>query len=155
MSMNQDKFYGEITGNLISEPNLVEDEEGNKVCYCKIATNSKARKTDPRSGRELTPEERNKRRSFVELKIAKSGAAEKFAKLFRQGDRANLKGTLGTRRIQKSFWSEKEQKYVTIKVDVDDDGKNVQEVWEERQMMWVEEFSKVISQDGMTHVLHA
>jgi hypothetical protein len=155
MSMNQDRFYGEITGNLISEPNLVDDGEGNKVCYCKIATNSKARRFDPKTGRELSPEERNKRRSFVELKIAKTAAAEKFAKLFKQGDRANLKGTLGTRRLQKPFWSEKEQRYITIKVDVDEDGKNSQEIWEERLMMWVEDFSKVVSQDGMTYVVHA
>lgn len=154
MSVNQDSFKGKIVGNLIAEPNLVEDEDGNKVCYCKVATNSKARKFDPKTGRELSPEERNKRRSFVELKIGKTAAAEKFAQLFSQGDRISVEGELGTRRVKKAFWSEKDEKYISVTVDVDNDGKNVQEVWEDRQMMWVEEFAKVVTAAEGNYLVH-
>lgn len=155
MSKNQDAFTATIRGNLISEPNLVEDEEGNKVCYCKIATNPKAKRFDPKTNRELTAEERNKRRSFVELKIPRSAAAVKFHALFKKGDRAELVGELGTRREEKVFWSEKAQKYVTVKVDIDNDGKNVQEIYEDQIMMWVEDFSKVVAQEGFNVVMHA
>lgn len=155
MSLNQDAFEGTIVGNLIAEPTLVEDEEGNKVCYCKVATNSKARKFDPKTGRELSPEERNKRRSFVELKVPKTAAAAKFASLFQMGDRIWVKGDLGTRRVQKAFWSEKDEKYIKVVVDVDNDGKNEQEVWEDRLLMWVEEFAKVLTHEGMNYLIHA
>lgn len=155
MSLNQDDFTSTIVGNLISEPNLVEDDNGNKVCYCKIATNPKAKKFDLKTGRELSPEERNKRRSFIELKIPKTAAAEKFAQLFSLGDRAYLSGELGTRKVKKAFWSDKEEKYISLKVDVDDDGKNVQEVWEDRLMMWVDEFAKVLNIDSVNYMVHS
>jgi single-stranded DNA-binding protein len=154
MSINQDCFTSVIVGNLISEPNLVEDEDGNKVCYCKVATNSKARKFDPKTGRELSPDERNKRRSFVELKIAKTAAAEKFAQLFSQGDRIRCEGEMGTRRVKKAFWSIKDEKYVSVSVDVDNDKKNIQEVLEDRLMMWVEEFAKVITAAEGNYLVH-
>lgn len=154
MSLNQDEFTTTIVGNLIAEPNLVEDENGNKVCYCKIATNPKAKKFDLKTGKEMSPEERNKRRSFVELKIPKTAAAEKFAQLFAVGDRAYLKGELGTRKVKKAFWSDKDERYISLQVDVDEDGKNIQEVYEDRIMMWVEEFAKVLNEDGVNYMVH-
>lgn len=157
MSLGQDAFKTEIVGNLTSDPVLVEDDSGsgNKVCYCKVATNPMAQKYDLRTGRELTPEERNKRRSFVELKITKTAAAEKFAEMFRKGDRAQLKGQCGTRRVEKAFWSEKDEKYLTVQVDVDNDGKNIQNIWEDRIMMWVDEFARVEIDSGHNTLVHS
>jgi single-stranded DNA-binding protein len=145
-NLNQDQFDAVIVGNLVSDPNLIEDEDGNKICFCRVATNPRAKKFDPKTGRELTPEERNKRRSFVELRL-KSGAAERFAELFVEGDRVRLEGEIGTRRIEKGFWSKKEGRFVSVNIDVDDDGKNVQDVYEGLLLMWVHHFSKIVGQD--------
>ena len=146
-TLNQDQFDAIIVGNLVSDPNLIEDEDGNKICFCRVATNPRAKKFDPKTGRELTPEERNKRRSFVELKITSTAAAEKFAELFVEGDRLRLEGEIGTRRVEKGFWSKKEGRFVSVNIDVDDDGKNVQDVYEGLLLMWVHHFSKIVGQD--------
>jgi single-stranded DNA-binding protein len=143
-SLAHDQFDAIIVGNLVSEPRLLEDEEGNKVCWCTVATNPRARKVDPMTGRELTPEERNKTRSFVDLKIAKTSSAEKFAKLLSEGDRVRLEGEMGTKKVEKSVWSKSKQKRVPVKVDVDGDRTNIQEVYDDRWIMWVDTFSKVI-----------
>jgi len=146
-NLNQDQFDAVIVGNLVSDPNLIEDEGGNKICFCRVATNPRSKKFDPKTGRELTPEERNKRRSFVELKITSTAAAEKFAELFVEGDRVRLEGEIGTRRVEKGFWSKKEGKFISVNIDVDDDGKNVQDVYEGLLLMWVHHFSKIVGQD--------
>jgi single-stranded DNA-binding protein len=143
-SLAHDQFDAIIVGNLVSEPRLTEDEEGNKVCWCSVATNPRARKIDLKTGKEMNAEARNKRRSFVELKITKTAAAEKFAEALGEGDRVRLEGEMGTKKVEKSFWSKKQQKQVPAKVDVDGDGKNIQDVYEERWIMWVDTFSKVI-----------
>jgi hypothetical protein len=143
-SLAQDQFDAIIVGNLVAEPKLVEDERGNKVCYCTVATNPKARLIDLKTGRKKNPEDRNKRRSFIDLKITKTPAAEKFAKMFSEGDRIRLEGQIGTKKVAKLFWSEKQQKLVPGKVDIDRDGKQVQSVYEDRWIMWVETFSKVV-----------
>jgi single-stranded DNA-binding protein len=155
-NLNQDQFDVIIVGNLISEPSIIEDEDGNKVCFCRVATNPKAKKFDQRTGKELTPEERNKRRSFIELKITKTSAAEKFMQMFSQGDRIRVEGEIGTKRIEKAFWSKKEGKSISVTVDVDDDGQNVQEILEDRMVMWVYNFNKVTKdQHGNTSILYA
>jgi|GEM_PF-5438814 len=149
-SLAQDQFDAIIVGNLVTEPRLTEDESGNKVCYCTVATNPKARLLDLKTGKKNNPEARNKRRSFVGLKITKTSAAEKFAKMFSEGDRIRLEGQIGTKKVAKLFWSEKQQKLVPGKVDIDRDGKQIQSIYEDRWIMWVETFSKVVHDEGST-----
>ena len=148
MSKSQDQFSATIVGNLVAEPNFVTNSRGESVCYCKIATNPKAQRTDRETGRELSAEERNKRRSFVDLKISPTARAIKFKQLFHEGDRAEVIGECGTRREKKLFWSKSEQQLVNAQLDVDNDGQNIQDLHEEHLMMWVADFSKIVIQEG-------
>jgi len=147
MSFSQDKFQATIIGNLVANPSIIENDNGSKTCYCRIATNPKARRF-AKDGTELSPEERVKFRTVLDLKINKTQAAEKFMELLKLGDRVLLEGVLGTRKVKKGFWSQKEQRFVTITVDVDNDESNIQEIIEDRLVMWVYDFSKVLSSSG-------
>lgn len=155
MSLHQDSFKGKIVGNLISDPSLVDDDNGSKICLCRVATNTKGRKFDPKTGRELRPDERHKYRSVVELRIVKPAVADKFAKLFKYGDRVTIKGEFGTRKVKKSFWSEKDREYVNIQVDVDNDGQNIQDVWEDQLVMVVDEFAKIVLSSEGNYLVQA
>lgn len=148
MSLSQDRYYGEIVGNLVSDPKLFEDLDGNKVCYCRIAVNPKAKKLDPRTKQVLSEEERNLRKAYIDLKIPKSAMAEKFAARLKKGDRVSVTGEMGNRKVEKLFWSKKENTFVSVTVDIDEDGQNCQKVYENHPMMWVDEFSQVIIDSG-------
>lgn len=148
-SFSRDRFDATIVGNLMADPFLSEDKGGNKFCSCKVATNPRARKTDPRTGRETHPEERNKRRSIIELRISDTSKAERFAKGFSEGDRVWLEGEIGTKTAEKTFWSSKQQKRVSVKADVDGDGKNMQDIHEKQWIMWVENFIKIVHEQDL------
>jgi hypothetical protein len=145
--MNKDEFYVKIVGNLITDPKLAEDEEGNKVCYCRIATNPRAKKVDPRTGKTLTEKERTRLRTFAELKIPKTAAAEKFYENLRDKDRVWIEGEGGTKRVPKMLWSEEEGRYTEYLVDVDGDEKHYQPLLEDRLVIRVYRFGKIIKQD--------
>lgn len=147
MSLTQDRFEGTIVGNLIAKPILVKNEDGSKVCLCRIATNPKARKFDS-EGKEISHTERSKFRSIIDVKVMKQNMADKFYEHLQIGDRVILEGNLGTKKIKKGVWSPKEQKLVSITVDVDNDGQSVQEILEDRLIMWVHHFTKVINDKG-------
>jgi single-stranded DNA-binding protein len=146
MSLTQDRFEATIVGNLIAKPTVVENEDGSKVCLCRVATNPRAKRFD-RDGKEISHAERSKYRSVVDLKVVKQSTAERFSEFLQLGDRVILEGNLGTKKIRKGIWSPKEQKLVSVTIDVDNDG-GTQEIMEDRLVMWVHHFSKVVSSKG-------
>jgi hypothetical protein len=153
--MNRDEFWVKIVGNLITDPKLVEDDEGNKICYCRVATNPRARKVDPNSGETLSNEERNKLRTFADLKLRKTAAAEKFFEYLHAGDRVWIEGEGGTKKQPKMYWSEVEGAYTEVQVDVDGDGKNPQTIMEDRLVIRVSRFGKVETTHGVSTVAYA
>jgi single-stranded DNA-binding protein len=149
-ALNRDEFWVRIIGNLIKKPKLVEDDDGNKVCYCKIATNPRARRFDPKTGQKMTEEERNNLRTIANIKITKGSTAERFSELFDQGDRVWIEGEGGTRKVLKKFWSEEEGKYISIKLDVDENGKNLEEITEDQLVIRVYKFGKIEQHDDVS-----
>lgn len=149
MSMNKDEFYVKIVGNLVTNPKLAEDEEGNKVCYCKIATNPRAKKVDPRTGKPLSKEERTRLRTFAELKIPKTAAAEKFFNMMTQWDRVWVEGEGGTKKVPKLLWSEEEQRKTEYLVDVDGKEENYEPLMEDCLVVRVWKFGKIIKSDDI------
>lgn len=154
MSMNKDEFFVKIVGNLIADPKLAEDEEGNKVCYCKIATNPRAKKVDPRTGKVLSDKERTRLRTFAELKIPRTAAAEKFFSMMSNQDRVWIEGEGGTKRVPKMVKSAEDDKWYEYQIDVDGDGKNLQTLTEDRLVVRVYRFGKIINQDGVPVVAY-
>lgn len=149
--MNRDEYNVRIVGNLVQEPELVEDEEGNKVCYSKIATNPRAQKFD-KDGNRIPDEERNRYRSFVSIIIPKTAAAEKFYEFMDERDRVWVEGEQKNKRVPQLFWSEKEQKYVTIDIDIDKDGRDIQTIMENQAIVRVHKFGKVRYTDGISSI---
>jgi single-stranded DNA-binding protein len=147
MSLTQDRFEATLVGNLIAKPTLVENEDGSKVCLCRVATNPRAKRFDNRTGKEIPAAERSKYRSVVDLKVVKQSMAERFAEFLQSGDRVILEGHLGTKKIRKGIWSPKEQKLVSVTIDIDNDGQSI-EIMEDRLVMWVHHFSKVVNSKG-------
>jgi hypothetical protein len=143
LSIQKDEFSITMIGNLIADPKLIEDEDGNKVCFCRIASNPRARKVDPKTGKAIPDEERNRLRTHADLKIRSSEAAEIFYQTFKKHDRVWIKGEGGTKKIPKMYWSEVDQQYTPCEVDVDSDGKNVQLVTEDRLVIRVRRFMPV------------
>jgi hypothetical protein len=148
--VNRDEFYVKIVGNLITDPKIAQDEDGNKVCYCRIATNPRAKKVDPRTGKVLTDKERHRLRTFAELKIPKTAAAEKFFDNMSAGDRIWLEGEGGTKQVPKMLWSEEEGRYTEYMVDVDGDEKHYQPLLEDRLVIRVYRFGKVSNDNGIS-----
>lgn len=148
MSLNRDEFWVKIRGNAVQDPRLVGENES--VCICKIATNPRARRVDPRTQEEIPNQERNATRTFVDLRIERPAMASKFAELIQSGDRIWVEGECETRRSKKLFWSDKEQAYVPVVVDIDEDGRRMEQMVEERLVMRVQEFGKIITQDSHT-----
>lgn len=147
MSLTQDRFEATIVGNLIAKPTVVENEDGSKVCLCRVATNPRAKRFD-HDGKEIPAADRSKYRSVVDLKVVKQSLSERFADFLQIGDRVILEGHLGTKKIRKGIWSPKEQKLVSVTIDVDDDGQSSQEIMEDRLVMWVHHFTKVVNSRG-------
>jgi hypothetical protein len=154
LSMSKDEFYVKIVGNLIADPKLAQDEEGNKVCYCKIATNPRAKKVDPRTGKTLSEKERTRLRTFAELKIPKTAAAEKFFASMSNQDRVWVEGEGGTKRVPKMVKSEEDGKWYEYQIDVDGDGKNLQTLSEDRLVIRVYKFGKIVNHDGYNVVAY-
>jgi hypothetical protein len=149
MSKKQDTFNVEATGNLISTPTLVEDAEGNKVCYCRMATNPNAKKYTE-DGEEVSREDRNKTRAILDLKITNTAMAEIFHDFFNIKDRIHVKGEGYTRQVEKKYWSPKQNSYIPISVDIDEDGQNVVTLMEDRLVIRVHDFSKVEIRNGVS-----
>jgi len=144
VSKKRDELTVRTIGNLISSPKLIEDGEGNKICYCRIATNPRARKFDKETNRELTKEERNRSRTIAELKITNTAMAELFHRNMNIRDRVEIVGEGGTKQVEKLFWSNKNQDWVTLTIDVDEDGKNIQTIMEDRLIVYVKDFTKIL-----------
>ena len=153
MSLSRDKLDVDVIGNIVQKPKLIE--EGDKIVgRARIATNPRAHKIDPRTGELVPDSKRKQRRTFVELRIDKPSIAENFYENIRLNDRIWVKGESETISIPKLFWSEKENKLITIKVDVDEDGKNIILVTEERLLMHVETFGKIELSGGNPVLLY-
>jgi single-stranded DNA-binding protein len=152
MSMNKDEFTVSIIGNLVSKPKLVEDEEGNKVCYARIATNPRARKIDPQTNEPVSNEVRNRLRSIVELKVTRTAAAEKFDELLKVGDRVWINGEAGTRQVPKYFLFPEENKWYQVSVDIE--GEKV-DVMEDRLIVRVHKFGKIEQSKGNSTLVYA
>lgn len=150
---NKDEFFVKIVGNLIADPKIAQDEDGNKVCYCKIATNPRAKKVDPRTGKVLSDKERHRLRTFAELKIPKTAAAEKFFNSMRDQDRVWIEGEGGTKRVPKMVKSKEDGCWYEYQIDIDGDGKNLQTLTEDRLVIRVFRFGKVITDRHGTSVV--
>ena len=145
MSLHKDEFFVKIVGNLTANPKIASDEEGNKVCYCRIATNPRAKKVDPRTGKTLSEKERCRLRTFAELKVPKTAAAEKFYAVLQDGDRVRIEGEGGTKRVPKMVKSEEDGRWYEYQIDVDGDGKNLQTLMEDRLVIRVYRFEKILT----------
>jgi single-stranded DNA-binding protein len=139
-----DELFVKTIGNIVQEPKIVTDAAGNKICCSKLATNPRAIRYDPRTGQRVPDDERNEHRTFVELRILKPSAAEKFSKLFRKGDRIWVEGEAYTIQIPQLFRSNKRKALVSLKVDIDEDGKLVETIMQDRLALKVFKFGKVI-----------
>jgi hypothetical protein len=127
LSLLKDKFEVKIVGNLVADPKIAQDEEGDKVCYCKIATNPRAKKIDKRTKKVLTDKERKRLRTVAELKIANSNMAEKFFAGLQDGDRIWLEGEGGTKRVNQKFKSKKDGSWGEYEVDIDGETQVIKE----------------------------
>lgn len=147
LSLNRDKFEVDVIGNIVQKPKLIE-ETGSIIGKARIATNPRANKLDPKTGEIVPDSRRKKRRTFIELRIEKPSIAERFCEGIHLNDRIWVKGECETISIPKLFRSNQEDKLVTINVDVDEDGKNIVLMTEERLLMHVKSFGKIELSDG-------
>jgi single-stranded DNA-binding protein len=154
LSLNKDTFEVKIVGNLITDPKIAQDEEGNKVCYCRIATNPRARKVDIRTGKVLTDTERHRLRTFADIKIPKTSAAEKFFDNMRAGDRVWIEGEGGTKKVPRKIWSEEDQAYVNFEVDVDGRNEHFEVITDDQLVIRVYKFGKIINDRGVPAVAY-
>jgi single-stranded DNA-binding protein len=146
VSLNRDEFYVRIRGNVVQDPKLVGDNES--VCVCKIATNPRARRVDPRTQEEIPDEKRNATRTFLDMRFERPAMAAKFAENIHKGNRIWIEGEAETSRREKLFWSDKEQDWVPVTVDIDGDGKRLEQIIEERIVVRVQDFGRIVNQDG-------
>lgn len=147
MILSRDKFEVDVIGNIVREPKLVQ-ENGIYIARSRIACNPRAHKIDPKTGDIVPDEKRKERRTFIELRVDKTSIAENFYSNITLNDRVWVQGECETINIPKLFHSNKENKLIPIKVDVDEDGKNIVLMTEERLLMHVKSFGKIELSEG-------